>query len=119
MSLDRIFILACLANGYSKAKIKAICHKLQIPFSEEALQNMEELLPEKLDYLKSSPLPDSMFVIFIDAYHTQIREDGKMSDISVFVGVGIDLQGYKHILEISIPSVPNTLRSIARNFLSF
>jgi transposase-like protein len=92
------FILACLANGYSKTKIKSFCEKLQIPFSENALQTVEELILEKLEYFKIKSIPDSMFAVFIDAYHTQIREDNKMIDFSIFVAVGIDLKGYKHIL---------------------
>ncbi|MEM0326250.1 MAG: transposase [Desulfurococcaceae archaeon] len=44
------FVLACLANGYSKA------------------------------------------------YHTEIREDNRLQKVSVFTALGIDLDGYKHIL---------------------
>lgn len=92
------FLLACLVNGYSKAKIEKLCQSLGIPYSEDALQILEEFIEEKLDYLRNRPLCKEMFSVFIDAYHTELREDGKMQSISIFVSTGIDLKGYKHIL---------------------
>jgi len=35
--------LACLANGYSKAKIKSTLDQLQIPLSSDVLKNLLEL----------------------------------------------------------------------------
>jgi len=59
---------------------------------------VEELIYEKLDYFKTRPLKSDWFSVFIDAYHWVLREDGKMVKVSIFVAVGIDLAGYKHIL---------------------
>jgi len=92
------FLLACLVNGYSKAKIEKLCQSLSVPYSEDALVILEEFIEEKLDYFRNRPLPEEMFSVFIDAYHTELREDGKMQSISIFVSTGIDLKGYKHIL---------------------
>lgn len=92
------FLLACLVNGYSKAKIEKLCQNLGISYSEDALQILEEFIEEKLDYFKMRPLPEEMFAVFIDAYHSQLKDEGKMNAISIFVGTGIDLEGYKHIL---------------------
>ncbi len=39
-----------------------------------------------------------MFSLFIDAYHTELKEEGKMKSISIFVLKEIDLKGYKDIL---------------------
>lgn len=91
-------MLACLVNGYSKAKIEKLCQNLGIPYSEDALHILEEFIQEKLDYFKTRPLPEEIFAVFIDAYHTELREEGKMTSISIFVCTGIDLEGYKYIL---------------------
>ncbi|MEM1673210.1 MAG: transposase [Archaeoglobaceae archaeon] len=92
------FVLACLANGYSKAKIKSILDQLKIPFSSSVLENLLGLLVEKLEYFKKRHIPDKLFALFIDAYHTEIKEDNRLQKVSVFTALGIDLDGYKHIL---------------------
>ncbi|WP_149267318.1 IS256 family transposase [Deferribacter autotrophicus] len=62
------------------------------------MEMVEELIYEKLDYFKTRPLKSDWFSVFIDAYHCELREEGKMVKISIFVAVGIDMDGYKHIL---------------------
>lgn len=53
---------------------------------------LEEFIQEKLDYFKTRPIPGEIFAVFIDAYHTELREEGKMASISIFVSTGIDLE---------------------------
>lgn len=91
-------LLAMLTNGYTKSKISRTVRKLGLSFSEDSLEMVEELIYEKLDYFKTRPLKSDWFSVFIDAYHWELREDGKMVKVSIFVAVGIDLDGYKHIL---------------------
>jgi len=91
-------LIAMLSNGYSKAKIEKTFRKIGLPYSEDSLEIVEELIKEKLDYFKTRPLSSDWFCVFIDAYHCEIRENNKMVKISIFIAVGIDLEGYKHIL---------------------
>ena len=91
-------LIAMLCNGYSKAKIEKTFRKIGLPYSEDSLEIVEELIKERLDYFKTRPLESDWFCVFIDAYHCEIRENNKMEKISIFVAVGIDLEGYKHIL---------------------
>jgi transposase-like protein len=91
-------LLAMLSNGYSKAKIEKTFRKIGLPYSEDSLEIVEDLIKEKLDYFKTRPLGPDWFCVFIDAYHCEIRADNKMQKTSIFVAVGIDLEGYKHIL---------------------
>ncbi|MEM5882369.1 MAG: transposase [Candidatus Aenigmatarchaeota archaeon] len=115
------FVLACLANGYSKAKIKSILDQLQIPFSSDVLENLLELLAEKLEYFRTRHIPDKLFALFIDAYHTEIREDNRLQKVSVFTALGIDLDGYKHILGYWIMKGGETLgfwQEVFQNLLS-
>lgn len=91
-------LIAMLSNGFTKSKIANTVRKLGLSYSEDSLEMVEELIYEKLDYFKTRPLKSEWFSVFIDAYHCEIREEGKMVKVSVFVAVGVDLDGYKHIL---------------------
>lgn len=92
------FLLALLSNGYTKAKIQEICKSLGIAYSEVAMQSIEELISQQLQYFKTRTLPHELFAVFIDAYNTDIMEEGKLKKLAIFTAVGIDLKGYKHIL---------------------
>lgn len=91
------FILALLANGYSKAKIKSVMENLDIPYSEDAMERVEDLVKEKMDYFKIRKIPDALFALYVDAYHTEIKDENQSISVSLFVAVGIDLSGYKNI----------------------
>jgi putative transposase len=70
-----------------------------MPLSREALEDAQALIREQLEVYKTQPLPADWFAIFIDAYWAKLRgEGGKMEDISLFVALGIDLDGFKQVL---------------------
>ncbi|MCD6449574.1 MAG: IS256 family transposase, partial [Thermotogaceae bacterium] len=93
------FLLALLVNGYSKAKIKETLKSMNMPYSEESMQNLIEMIYEHLQYYKSDTIDSEMFAVFMDAYRAKLRDDsGKMKEISLYVSVGIDLDGNKKIL---------------------
>ena len=92
-------LLALLSNGYSRAKIKKTLEKLKLPYSEESIEELVNLIYDKLDAYKTSPLSEEMFAVFIDAYHSKLRDDnGKIVNISLYVAVGINMEGYKQIV---------------------
>ena len=72
---------------------------LNLPFSPDALEDAKALIRGQLQFYKSQPLSSDWFAIFIDGYWGKLRtEDGKVHDVVLFVAVGIDLEGTKHIL---------------------
>ena len=92
-------ILALLANGYSKEKMKRALKTLNLPYSEEAIEDIVSLIYEHLQFYKSDVIDKRMFGVFVDAYHTKLRQgNGAVKDISLYIGVGITLNGYKKIL---------------------
>ena len=92
-------IQAFLANGYSKEKMKRALKTLDLPYSEEVIKDVVDLIYEHLQFYKSAMIERRMFAVFIDAYHTKLRlENGAVKDISLYIGVGITLDGYKKIL---------------------
>ncbi len=92
-------LLALLANGYSRSKIKATLEKLNLPYSEASVEELVNLIYDHLQFYKEAPLDEEMFAVFIDAYHAKLRdENGKVTDVSIFVAVGINMDGHKVIL---------------------
>jgi transposase-like protein len=92
-------LLALLSNGYSKAKIKQTLKKLGLPYSEEDMEDLLDLVYQYLQVYKNSILPEEVFAVFIDAYHAKMRDENeKMTNISIYLAVGIDMEGYKQIL---------------------
>lgn len=89
-------LLALLSNGYSKAKIKQTLKKLNLPYSEE---DILDLVYQHLQAYKNSILTEEVFALFIDAYHAKMRDENeKMTNISIYLAVAIDMEGYKRIL---------------------
>ena len=94
-------LIAMLANGYSRAQLERALKQLELPFSPEALEGALELIRERLDFYfyKTQPLKSDWFAVSIDAYWAKLRtEEGKVEEISLFVAVGIDLDGNKEVL---------------------
>jgi transposase-like protein len=92
-------LIAMLANGYSQAQMERALKSLSLPFSQDALQDALALIEEKLSFYKTQPLKEDWFAIFIDGYWAKLRtREGKLQDITLFVAVGIDLDGNKEIL---------------------
>ncbi len=93
-------LIALLTNGYSQSQIERALHSLKLPYSEERIQDISQLIRDRCEIFARSPLPESLFAVFIDAYHAKMRNDGdnKIKEISIFTALGIDFNGYKSIL---------------------
>jgi len=92
-------LLGMLANGYSKSQMKQSLKRLGLSFSDDALEAVVELVKEKLEYFKQRSLKSDWLCVFIDAYHGGMRiPEGRVVEVSIFVAVGIDLDGQKHLL---------------------
>jgi len=91
-------LLSFLTNGYKKEQIKNTLNLLNIPFSEDSLNTVIELIEEKLDAFRSQPLPKQMFAVFIDGYWAKMRINKSIKEITIFLAIGIDFDGYKRVL---------------------
>jgi putative transposase len=85
-------LIAMLCNGYSYAQIERSCKKLGLPFSKETLNDSLDFIAEKMDYYKNRPLDKEWIAVFIDACHTQMRDENRKNQKTViFVACGIKL----------------------------
>jgi len=94
---DLLFNL--ILQSYSPNKIKALLKAMDLPYSPEQIDELREELYQKAKELRSKQLPDKAVCIFIDAYHTDMKEDesGRVKKAVIYTIIGIDLAGKKDI----------------------
>lgn len=91
-------LLALLTNGYSQTQIERALHALNLPYSQDRIEDLTAMIHERFEVFRTSPLEDTMFAVFIDAYHAKMKVDSRMRDVSVFTALGIDMNGRKSVL---------------------
>jgi len=91
-------LLALLTNGYSQTQIERALHALNLPYSQERIEELTSMIHERFEVFRTSPLPHTLFAVLIDAYHAKKKNEGKIRDVSIFTALGIDLDGRKSIL---------------------
>jgi putative transposase len=89
-------------QGVSTRKVKAITEQLcgvsitSSAVSQAALQLDSELTKWRERSLGAYPF------LFLDAYYEQVREDGHVCDLAVLSAVGVNPQGKREILGVSV-----------------
>lgn len=92
-------LLSFLTNGYSQSQIEKALHSLGLPYSQDAIDELVSLIHERSEFYRVSSLPDTMFAVFIDAYHARMRaENNQVRDIAIYTALGIDMEGFKSVL---------------------
>jgi transposase-like protein len=89
-------------QGVSTRKVKAITEQLcGININSSAVSQAASQLDTELAKWRERPLGEYPF-LFLDAYYEQVREDGQVRDLAVLVAVGINPQGKREILGVSV-----------------
>ncbi len=98
------FILNLVLQSYSPNKIKTLLQSMNLPYSAEQIEEIKEDLYNKAKELKTRELPSDMFALFIDAYHTQIKDEevNRIKKAVIYNIVGIDMEGRKTLLSYYI-----------------
>ncbi len=86
-------------HAYSPNKIKSILHNLGLHYSNEDIDELKEELYQKSIEFKTRELDEKAFVIFIDAYHTKLKDEDskKVRKAVIYTVIGIDLEGNKEV----------------------
>jgi hypothetical protein len=58
-------LLALLTNGYSQTQIQRALHSLNLPYSQERIEELTSLIHERFEVFRTSPLPHTLFAVFI------------------------------------------------------
>jgi len=89
-------------QGVSTRKVKAITEQLcGVSISSSAVSQAAMQLDGELAKWRERPLGEYPF-LFLDAYYEQVREDGQVRHLAVLVAVGVNPQGKREILGISV-----------------
>jgi len=98
------FILNLVLQSYSPNRIKALLQSMNLPYSAEQIEEIKEDLYNKAKELRTRELPENLFAMFIDAYHTQIKdtETNRIKKAVIYNIVGIDMEGRKSLLSYYI-----------------
>jgi len=98
------FILNLVLQSYSPNKIKALLQSMNLPYSAEQIEEIKEDLYNKAKELRTRELSSDMFALFIDAYHTQIKDEetNRIKKAVIYNIVGIDMDGKKSLVSYYI-----------------
>lgn len=89
-------------QGVSTRKVKSIVEQLcGSGVSSSTVSRAAQQLDEQLENWRSRPLGEIRY-LFLDAHYEQVRQNGQICDLAVFTAMGIDLQGRRQILGVSV-----------------
>lgn len=91
------FVLNLVLQSYSPNKIKSLLQSMNLPYSLEQIEEIKEELYSKAKEFKTKEIPADMFALFIDAYHTSIKDEdtNRVKKAVIYSVIGIDLDGRK------------------------
>lgn len=86
-------------HSYSPNKIRSILKSLGLSYCADEIDEIKDEIYERSQDLKNKQLPAETFCIYIDAYHTSIKdpETNKVSDAVIHIVIGVDKDGQKSI----------------------
>ena len=89
-------------QGVSTRKVKVITEQLcGVEVSSSTVSQAAAQMDAELEKWRERPLGEYPF-LFLDAYYEQVREDGQVRDLAVLEAVGVNLQGKREILGVSV-----------------
>lgn len=89
-------------QGVSTRKVSAIVEKLcGSNISSTIVSKAAAQLDETLEAWRNRPLGEIIY-LFLDARYEKIRQDGQIRDAAVLIAAGVDPNGYRQILGVSV-----------------
>jgi putative transposase len=89
-------------QGVSTRKVTAIVEQLcGSNISSTTVSRAVAQLDETLEAWRERALGEMIYLL-LDARYEKIRQDGQIRDAAVLIANGIDFQGYRHILGVSV-----------------
>ena len=96
-------ILLLYAKGVSTREIQDPLQRLYgIEVSPTLISNVTNKIMPLIKEWQNRPLPNIYAVVFMDAIHFNVRQDGQIIKKAAYMSVGIDLEGRKDVLGIWI-----------------
>ncbi len=98
-----------LINGKSKENVKSILYDFNLHFSPKVANIIFDQISNELNDFKSAQLPSDFPFVYIDAYHTRIKDtrsdndnsanpNGIVKDAAIYTVIGLDFDAKKRVL---------------------
>jgi transposase-like protein len=92
-------IIALYARGMSTRDIQAHVRELYgIEVSPDLVSAVTDQVIDEVAAWQARPLEASYAIVFFDALRVKIRDEGLVRNKAVYLAIGMDAAGYKHIL---------------------
>ena len=93
---------AGINNFYSNAGIKNYLNNLDLPYSQEQVKKLSDIVYEEFKLWQKRELPEDVAAIFIDGFHTELfdEEENKVVKAVVYLVIGIDFEGNKDLYSV-------------------
>jgi putative transposase len=94
-------IIAMYARGMSVRDIQAcLLEMYHVDVSEGLISQATEGIMEEVKAWQSRPLDAVYPIVFFDCIVVKCRQDGKISNLSVYLALGVNMDGHKELLGI-------------------
>ena len=89
-------------QGVSTRKVAAVIEQLcGTTVSSSQVSRAAALLDETLEAWRNRPLSEILYV-YLDAHYEKVRIDGQIHDMAILIATGVDLQGKRQVLGVSV-----------------
>ena len=96
---NQILELYAMSNSVSDIRIH-LQRMYGAEMSESRISEVVNQTWDRVDAWHNSPLPALLVVLFIDAVHVDVRRDGQMKRIALYVMYGITIQGQRQVVAL-------------------
>lgn len=96
-------IIAMYARGMSVRDIQAtLLEMYQVDVSEGLISQATDSVMDEVKAWQNRSLDEVYPIIFLDCIVVKCRQDGKVSNVSVYLALGVNMEGHKELLGIWI-----------------
>jgi putative transposase len=92
-------IIALYARGHSTRDIQAQLEDLYgVELSPTLISQVTDAVSDEVKAWQNRPLDRLYPIVYLDALHVKVREDGRVSSHAVYVVLGVTMEGIKEVL---------------------
>lgn len=96
---NQILELYAMSNSVSDIRIH-LQRMYGAEMSDSRISEVVNQTWDRVDAWRNSPLPALLVVLFIDAVHVDVRRDGQMKRVALYVMYGITIQGQRQVVAL-------------------
>lgn len=87
------------ARGMTTREIQAHLEEIyKVDVSPSLISNVTEAVQDEVKAWQNRPLEPLYPIVYLDALHVRMRENGHVQNRAVHVAIGVNLEGYKDVL---------------------